>query len=143
MFRLALAAALCLLVQPALAGDTPAPLDAKVFFVNVKNGDKIYSPFVVKLGISGMSLAPAGTRKPNTGHFHIFIDVPAAAGMDFMRPVHRDKHHIDLSNGGNEATLRLSPGKHTLQLVLGDWQHIPHELPIMSKRITVTVITLK
>ncbi len=140
MFRFALVAALCLLAQPALAGDTPAPLDARVFFVNLKNGDTIHSPFVVKLGISGMTLAAAGTEKPNTGHHHIFIDVPPAAGEDFLQPIPSDKHHMHLGKGQSEATLTLSPGKHTLQLVLGDWQHIPHELPVVSKRITVTVV---
>ena len=140
MLRFVLAAALCLLAQPALAGNTPAPLNAKVFFVNVKNGDKIHSPFVVKLGISGMTLAAAGTDKPNTGHHHLYIDVPAAAGEDFLKPISADKHHMHLGKGQSQATLRLSPGKHTLQLVLGDMNHIPHTLPVVSKRITVTVV---
>lgn len=140
MLRFALAAALCLLAQPALAGNTPAPLNAKVFFVNLKDGATIHSKFVVKLGISGMTLAPANTDKPNTGHHHIYIDVPAAAGEDFLKPVPADKHHFHLGKAQSQMTLRLSPGKHTLQLVLGDAKHIPHKLPVVSKRITVTVV---
>jgi hypothetical protein len=121
------------------AGETPAPADAKVYFINLKDGDRVISPLVIRFGLSGMGIAPAGTEAPNTGHHHLFVDAPALEGDALNEAIPMDEHHMHFGKGQTETTLTLSPGQHTLQLVLGDWSHIPHKPPVMSERITVTV----
>jgi hypothetical protein len=121
------------------AGETPAPADAKVYFVNLKDGDRVISPLVVRFGLSGMGIAPAGTEAPNTGHHHLFVDAPALEGDALNEAIPMDEHHMHFGKGQTETTITLSKGQHTLQLVLGDWSHIPHKPPVMSERITVTV----
>ena len=129
---------------PALAGETPAPAGAKVYFVNLKDGDTVKGPVKVLFGLSGMGVAPAGTEKKNTGHHHILIDrAPLGEGedgkeeLDFNIPA--DENHKHFGGGQTEVSLDLKPGKHTLQLVLGDKDHIPHNPPVASARITITV----
>ena len=121
------------------AGETPAPADAKVYFINLKDGDRVISPLVVRFGLSGMGIAPAGTEAPNTGHHHLFVDAPALEGDALNEAIPMDEHHMHFGKGQTETTITLSKGQHTLQLVLGDWTHIPHQTPVMSERITVTV----
>ena len=123
----------------ASAGETPAPADAKVYFINLKDGDRVISPLVIRFGLSGMGVAPAGTEAPNTGHHHLFIDAPALEGDALNEAIPMDEHHVHFGKGQTETTITLSKGQHTLQLVLGDWTHIPHKTPVMSERITVTV----
>jgi len=124
---------------PALAGDTPSPPGAKVFFINLHDGDTVHNPVIVKMGIEGMTLVPAGTETPDSGHHHLFIDVPEPAGEALLEAIPMDEHHLHFGKGQNETSITLAPGTHTLQLVLGDWQHIPHMLPVTSQRITITV----
>ena len=121
------------------AGETPAPADAKVYFINLKDGDRVISPLVIRFGLSGMGIAPSGTEAPNTGHHHLFIDAPALEGDALNEAIPVDEHHVHFGKGQTETTVTLSKGQHTLQLVLGDWSHIPHKPPVMSERITVTV----
>ena len=121
------------------AGETPAPADAKVYFINLKDGDRVISPLVIRFGLSGMGIAPSGTEAPNTGHHHLFIDAPALEGDALNEAIPVDEHHVHFGKGQTETTVTLSKGQHTLQLVLGDWTHIPHKTPVMSERITVTV----
>jgi hypothetical protein len=121
------------------AGETSAPADAKVYFINLKDGDRVISPLVIRFGLSGMGVAPAGTEAPNTGHHHLFIDAPALEGDALNEAIPMDEHHVHFGKGQTETTITLSKGQHTLQLVLGDWTHIPHKTPVMSERITVTV----
>ena len=121
------------------AGETPAPADAKVYFINLKDGDRVISPLVIRFGLSGMGIAPSGTEAPNTGHHHLFIDAPALEGDALNEAIPVDEHHVHFGKGQTETTVTLSKGQHTLQLVLGDWSHIPHKSPVMSERITVTV----
>jgi hypothetical protein len=128
----------------AEAGPTPAPAGAKVYFVNLKDGDSVKSPLKVVFGLSGMGVAPAGIAKKNTGHHHLLIDrKPLGKGADgkeeFNFNLPADKNHIHFGGGQTETTLKLAPGKHTLQLVLGDKDHIPHNPPVASARITITV----
>jgi hypothetical protein len=87
-------------------------------------------------GLTGMGVAPAGTQKENTGHHHLLIDGPA---IDTAKPLPATDQVKHFGNGQTEATVELKPGKHTLQLVLGDWKHQPHNPPIMSETITITV----
>ncbi|MCB1519607.1 MAG: DUF4399 domain-containing protein [Hyphomicrobiaceae bacterium] len=120
---------------PAMA-QTPAADGAKVYFISPKNGDEISGPVVVKFGLSGMGVAPAGVEKPKTGHHHLLINTTLT---DFDNPLPADDNHKHFGGGQTETTLTLAPGKHTLQLLLGDHNHIPHKPPVMSEVITITV----
>jgi hypothetical protein len=115
----------------ATAGETPSSPDAKVYFVNLRNGDVVTSPFAVKFGLAGMVLVSAGEQKPNTGHHH-------RAAVDH-RVDDEDERQVRFGKGQTETTLTLAKGTHMLQLVLGDWTHVPHNPPVMSERITLTV----
>lgn len=128
----------------AHAGDTPAPANAKVYFVNLKDGATVKSPVKVIFGLSGMGVAPAGVEKENTGHHHLLIDRAALGkgpdGKDeFDANIPSDENHKHFGKGQTETMLNLKPGKHTLQLVLGDQNHIPHKTPVTSPVITITV----
>ena len=138
--RAALAAIVCATLWaagPALA-QTPSPPGAKVYIINLKDGDTVTSPFKVQFGLTGMGVAPAGVEKPNTGHHHLIIDTTLTPEQ-MKAPIPMDAQHIHFGGGQTEAMVTLPPGKHTLQLVLGDWSHIPHVPPVMSTPITITV----
>ncbi|MEQ1650245.1 MAG: DUF4399 domain-containing protein [Hyphomicrobiaceae bacterium] len=138
MKRLLIAAAAVSLATIAVAQDirTPAPAAGKVYFIEPKNGAEITGPVVVKMGLSGMGVAPAGVEKKDTGHHHILVN---QAKFDGMAPLPADDKHRHFGNGQTETSLALPAGKHTLQLVLGDHNHIPHNPPVTSEVITVTV----
>jgi hypothetical protein len=97
----------------------------------------VTSPVTVKFGIKGMTLAPAGTKKENTGHHHLLIDTDPPA--DMSQPLPATDKIVHFGKAQTEATVTLPPGKHTLQLLLGDQNHIPHNPPVLSKKITVNV----
>lgn len=146
MKKLLAAAAFMALVPSAstLAGETPAPDGASVYFVNLADGATVSSPVKVVFGLSGMGVAPAGTEKENTGHHHLFVDRPpfgegedGADEADYNIPA--DDNHIHFGGGQTEVSIDLTPGTHTLQMVLGDKDHIPHNPPIVSDVITITV----
>lgn len=122
----------------ALAGETPAPEGAKVYFINLKDGDTVKSPVTIQFGLEGMGVAPAGVEKEKTGHHHLIID-ETIEGEELNEAIPADDNHKHFGGGQTETTVELAPGEHTLQLVLGDWSHIPHNPPVMSKRITITV----
>lgn len=113
-----------------------APAGAAVYFVNLKNGDTVTSPVRVVFGLRGMGVAPAGIERENTGHHHLLVDVEQ---FDVNAPLPTDERHRHFGAGQTEVALELRPGAHTLQLVLGDQNHIPHHPPVTSERITVTV----
>ncbi len=138
MSHIAAGAAFVIATTAAMAGETPAPKDAKVYFINLKDGDKVKSPVTIKFGLSGMGVAPAGAEKENTGHHHLIIN-EELTGDELNEPIPADDNHVHFGGGQTEKTLELPKGEHTLQLVLGDWSHIPHNPPVMSERITVTV----
>ncbi|MGI9373540.1 MAG: DUF4399 domain-containing protein [Hyphomicrobiales bacterium] len=127
-----------LLVSAAIAGETPAPEGAKVYFINLKDGDKVTNPVSIKFGLSGMGVAPAGTEKEKTGHHHLIIN-EKIEGDELNEPIPSDEQHKHFGGGQTEVSVELPKGTHTLQLVLGDWSHIPHNPPVMSERISVTV----
>jgi len=135
---LALVAAFALAALSGALAETPSPPGAKVYFINLKDGQTVTSPFLIQFGLSGMGIAPAGVDKPNTGHHHLLIDT-TLSGDQLKQPIPMDDTHRHFGAGQTEATITLPPGKHTLQLVLGDWSHIPHVPPVMSPVITVTV----
>lgn len=136
--KILLAVIISLASALAYAGDTPSVPGSKVYFINLKNGNAVSSPLLVQFGLSGMGIAPAGVQKPKTGHHHLLIDTELSKEqMEYALP--SDENHIHFGGGQTEALLKLEPGKHTLQLVLGDWSHVPHDPPVMSERITIYV----
>jgi len=121
----------------AFAQDRTASADgAGAYIVSPADGDAVTSPVTVVFGLSGMGVAPAGTETENTGHHHLLIDTGAPA-MD--EPIPADDNHVHFGGGQTEVQIELAPGEHTLQLLLGDLNHIPHDPAIMSDVITVTV----
>ncbi len=115
---------------------TPAPKDAKVYFIEPKNGAALTGPVKLVFGLTGMGIAPAGIEKENTGHHHVLIDDPK---VDLGLPLPATEQVKHFGAGQTETTLVLPPGKHTLQLLLGDLKHQPHNPPVMSEKITITV----
>jgi hypothetical protein len=138
MFRTALAAAV-LLAAPAFAQTTPAPEGAEVYFVGLSDGDTVTSPVTIRFGLSGMGVAPAGTDAANTGHHHLLINRAPFGEDDVGFGLPADDNHRHFGGGQTEVTLELPPGTHTLQLVLGDLNHVPHDPPVTSDVISVTV----
>ncbi len=134
---LASAALLGLAAAPAMAQDrTPAPEGAAVYFISPQDGATVSSPVTVQFGLRGMGVAPAGVEKAKTGHHHLIIDTELD---DYDNPVPADENHLHFGGGQTETSVELSPGTHTLQLVVGDHNHIPHDPVIKSATITITV----
>ena len=128
---------LSLLILPLVlfAGDSPSPEGAKAYFVDLKDGDTVKAPVLIRCGLTEqMGIAPALADWPDTGHFHLLID---ANPPNPNKPI--SKKYIHLYLGQTERTVDLKKGKHTLQIVMGDYAHMPHNPPVMSERITVTV----
>jgi hypothetical protein len=115
---------------------TPSPSGAKAYIIEPKNGAEVTSPVKVLFGLSGMGIAPAGTQVDNTGHHHLLIDGPTVEMNAALKKTDQIQH---FGGGQTETTVKLKPGKHTLQLLLGDWKHQPHNPPVQSETITITV----
>ena len=109
----------------------------KVYFINLEDGDRVESPFLIQFGLSGMGIAPAGTDRSNTGHHHLLINVD---DIDLSKPIPSSSNHIHFGGGQTESLVDLMPGDYSMQLVLGDMTHTPHNPPIISQRINITVI---
>ncbi len=129
---------------PVFAQGLPSAEGAQVYFVSLEDGATVSSPVTVVFGLSGMGVAPAGTEKENTGHHHLLIDRPPLGegedGADeLLYGLPADDNHVHFGGGQTEVSLDLEPGTHTLQLVLGDMNHVPHTKPVMSEVITITV----
>ena len=126
------------LAQPAAAPATaPAAANAQVYFIwphdgTVINGGK----FWVRMGLRNMGVAPKGTNLPHTGHHHLLIDTELPS---MTEPIPNDRNHLHFGAGETEARVELPPGTHTLQLLLGDKDHVPHKPPVQSRKITITV----
>jgi len=114
-----------------------APEDARVYIISPADGEVVSSTFTVKFGLSGMGIAPAGIDMENTGHHHILIDLEEMPDMSMPLPTTENVVHFGV--GQTETTLTLSPGNHTLQLLLGNHLHVPHQIPVISEKITITV----
>jgi len=114
-----------------------APDDARVYFIQPNDGDVIQGPVVVKFGLSGMGVAPAGIKANNTGHHHLLINT--ANLPDLTQPLPATDQVKHFGKGQTETSLILAPGQHTLQLLLGNHLHIPHDKPVISQKITITV----
>ena len=122
--------AFLLLMSSVYAGDS------RVFFIKPSNGDVVDKTFEVVFGISGMTLAPAGTYDSGTGHHHLIIDAPLP---DLSMPVPANTQYLHFGKGQDKTMITLEPGNHKLQMILGDGNHIPHSPPIYSEIIEIEV----
>lgn len=116
---------------------TAAPANASVYIIEPKDGATVDKTFTVRFGLKGMGVAPAGVDAPDTGHHHLLIDLDKMPAMNAPLPATENLVHF--GKGQTETELTLKPGKHTLQLLVGDKNHVPLDPPVMSKKITVTV----
>ena len=129
--------AVLLQVPSAQSARTAAPENAQVYFIWPADGAVIPTgKFWVRMGLRNMGVAPKGSDVAKTGHHHLIIDAEPPP-MD--EPIPNDRNHLHFGAGETEARVELPPGKHTLQLLLGDHNHVPHDPPVQSKKITVTV----
>jgi hypothetical protein len=140
----AISVAIAVFSTSAYAEGTPSADGAYVYFANLEDGAKVASPVKVIFALSGMGVAPAGTEKVNTGHHHLLIDrAPFGEGEDgadeLIYGIPSDDNHRHFGGGQTEVVLDLTPGTHSLQMVLGDMGHVPHNKPVMSEVITITV----
>lgn len=110
---------------------------AKVYFLSPKDGETVTNPVIVRFGLSGMGVAPAGVDRDKTGHHHLLIDLETLP--DLTKPIPSDTNHRHFGGGQTEVVLELTPGEHSLQLLLGDYSHTPHNPPILSERIKIEV----
>lgn len=126
-----------LVFSHATLARSPAPAGANLYIISPADGEVVSSPVTVRFGLEGMGVAPAGVEKAKTGHHHLLIDVAEIPSLD--QPLPKDDRHRHFGGGQTEASVELSPGEHTLQLLLGDHNHVPHNPPVMSEKITITV----
>ena len=136
-WRALLLGGLVLLPTAAVAQGLPTPKNASLYIVSPKDGATISGPFWCLFGLRGMGITHAGDQFPSSGHHHLLIDVDDPLNPN--EPIPQDKQHLHYGSGQTEALIHLSPGLHTLQLVLGDAKHFPFNPPLMSKKITITI----
>ena len=117
---------------------TPSPAGAEVYIISPKDGAKIKGPVVVLFGLKGMGIAPAGVKYDNTGHHHLLVDMDVPSDLSVPMPATDKLLHF--GKGQTQTSLTLAPGKHTLQLVFADLNHMAFDPPLVSKKITVTVV---
>lgn len=131
--------ALLLFASTMAYGHTPPP-EARVYFIDLHDGAVVQNPFKVKFGIKGFGITPAGTtgkERHTAGHHHLLIDVEQLPNLD--EPIPRDAHHVHFDQGETEVFLELPPGRHSLQLLLGDEDHEPQDPPLISDKIHISV----
>ncbi len=121
---------------PAALARTPSPAGARVYFVTPENGATVTNPITVEFGIEGMDVAKAGDDQPNSGHHHLLIDT-GLPNLDL--PIPADDRHIHFGDASTSTEISLPPGVHTLTMLLGDYRHLPHDPPLVSEPITITV----
>ncbi len=137
MFATMLTAGLVFAETVSALDRTPAPAGVELYFIDLKDGQTVDRDFVVRFGLSGMGVAPAGIKLDKTGHHHLLIN--ADLPEDLSQPLPNDAQHRHYGGGQTEAKISLEPGEHTLQLVLGDFLHVPFDPVIASAKITVVV----
>jgi hypothetical protein len=118
-------------------GPTPSLPGAAVYFIGLKDGDALPTKATIHFGLRGMGVAPAGSDRANSGHHHLMIDVPTPA---LNTEIPNDFQHLHFGAGQTETEITLAPGEHTLQLVFGDKNHVPHSPPLVSDRIKVKAV---
>ena len=109
----------------------------RLFFITPSNGEEVTNPVTIRFGIVGMEIVPAGKDKPMSGHHHLLVNVEKLPNM--KSPIPADKNHLHFGKGQTETQLNLPSGRHTLQLLLGDYMHVPHEEPLISDKIEIIV----
>ena len=128
-----------LLSTPALQASqitqSTSPSTANLYIISPNDGETVKSTFTVTFGLQGMGVAPAGVERKHTGHHHLLVDKDTLPA--FNQPMGGEVIHF--GNGQTQTTLTLPKGKHTLQLILGDHQHVPHQPAVVSKKITIIV----
>lgn len=136
----------CLLLAPVASADghgqgkiprSERPADARLYIISPENGATVKSPVEIRFGLGGMGVAPAGVEKKHTGHHHLVVDAPLPPAH---LPIPKNENYRHFGGGQTEVSLELAPGEHTLQLVLGDHLHIPHDPPVVSEKIRITVV---
>lgn len=132
MLRLLAVPLLLLVAWPVVAAEA----EPRAYIVSPEDGAVVSSPVTVVFGLSGFGVAPAGVPREGVGHHHLIIDAPLP---DLSKPIPADENHRHFGGGQTEAVVELAPGRHTLQLLLGDYAHVPHDPPIYSEPITITV----
>ena len=132
-----LSISLALLPVAAHAQGTPSPKDALLYIIWPHDGQTIRGAFWCRFGLRNMGVTHAGDAYANSGHHHLLVDV--SEPLDPKQPIAQDKSHLHFGAGQTETHIELSPGKHTLQLVLGDAKHYPFDPPVVSKKITVRI----
>lgn len=120
-------------VEKSIASD-----DAELYIISPTDGEVVSSPVKIVFGLNGMGVAPAGIKYNNTGHHHLLIDVPELP--DINLPIPSDEHHKHFGKGQTETVIELEPGEHSLQLILGDHVHVPHDPVVVSKKIKINVV---
>ncbi len=135
--KLAIAGLLAVLPMAAALADTKSAPGAEVYVISPKNGDTAASPVNVQFGLKGMGIAPAGVEMENTGHHHLVIDKDTPPLNDYLPTT--DPQIMHFGKGQTEASITLAPGRHTLQLVFADKDHKPHQAPVVSEKVTITV----
>jgi len=115
---------------------TPSPAGARVYFKTPADGDKVTNPIRIEFGIEGMDVTRAGNDQPDSGHHHLLID---AELPPLHLPIPADASYIHFGDGSTATEITLSPGSHTLRMLLGDYRHVPHDPPVMSDIIAITV----
>jgi hypothetical protein len=109
-----------------------------VYIIEPLDNAVLQSPVTIKFGLSGMGVAPAGVDRKNTGHHHLLLDLESLP--DMTKSIPSDSNHIHFGGGQTETSMALIPGEHTLQLIMGNKFHVPHEVPLISSKISITVI---
>ena len=123
-------------LNTTLYAASTAPDNAGVYIISPADGDTVSNPVTIQFGLRNMGVAPAGIQVEHTGHHHLLIDT---ATPELDKSIPKDDHHLHFGKGQTETTINLAPGKHTLQLLLGDFSHTPHQPPLISEKITITV----
>ena len=137
LFASTLALTLAATTTASQVPKTKSPEGATAYIIAPRDGATVPQTFTVQFGLKGMGVAPVGVNTPNTGHHHLLVDLEKLPDMNVPLPVSDNIRHF--GGGQTEVELKLAPGKHTLQLLLGDQVHTPHEKPVMSQKITITV----
>lgn len=122
--------------EPAAVPRTASAEGASVFFIMPADRTTVSNPIGVEFGIAGMDVVKAGDNQPHSGHHHLLIDTGLP---DLGLPIPADEHHVHFGDGSSSTEITLPPGEHTLQMLLGDHLHIPHNPPLVSEQITITV----
>lgn len=123
-------------VKTVTLARTPSPPGARVFFITPGDGETVSNPFRIEFGIEGMTVTKAGNKQPESGHHHLLIDTGLP---DLALPVPADANHKHFGDGSTSTEISLEPGRHSLQLLLADHLHVPHDPPVASDVITITV----